>query len=207
MPSTPTQRAHFLLAQMTLDEKLAQIRTPSGCTKFRRTRISRPARPISSSSMASGRLPAPPVTPPWNPPRSARFNNAMQSYLVNQTRLGIPAMFHEECCSGLHGAGRHDVPADDRAGQHLPAGTRRPNDAAIRKQMRAIGAHQGLAPVLDVARDPRWGRTEETFGEDPTLVGHFGAAYIQGLQGENLAEAASWPPASTSSGTASRRAG
>ena len=57
---------------------------------------------------------------------------------------------------------------------------------AIRSQMLAIGARQGLAPVLDVARDPRWGRIEETFGEDPTLVSQFGMAYIQGLQGDDL---------------------
>jgi len=58
----------------------------------------------------------------------------------------------------------------------------------IRKQLLAIGARQGLAPVLDVARDPRWGRVEETFGEDPTLVSHFGMAYIQGLQSADLAQ-------------------
>jgi len=60
--------------------------------------------------------------------------------------------------------------------------------SAIRKQLLAIGARQGLAPVLDVARDPRWGRVEETFGEDATLVSHFGMAYTKGLQSENLAE-------------------
>ena len=59
---------------------------------------------------------------------------------------------------------------------------------AIRQQMRAVGAHQGLAPVLDVARDPRWGRLEETFGEDPTLVSQFGMAYVRGLQGTRLNE-------------------
>jgi beta-glucosidase len=57
---------------------------------------------------------------------------------------------------------------------------------AISKQLRSIGAHQGLAPVLDVARDARWGRCEETFGEDPLLVSHFGMAYVRGLQGESL---------------------
>ena len=56
----------------------------------------------------------------------------------------------------------------------------------ISKQARAVGAHQGLAPVLDVGRDPRWGRIEETFGEDPLLVSQFGVAYIQGLQGDDL---------------------
>jgi beta-glucosidase len=60
--------------------------------------------------------------------------------------------------------------------------------SVIRRQLLAIGARQGLAPVLDVARDPRWGRVEETFGEDPTLVSHFGIAYIKGLQSEDLSQ-------------------
>ena len=59
--------------------------------------------------------------------------------------------------------------------------------AKVRKQLLAIGARQGLAPVLDVGRDQRWGRIEETFGEDPTLVSQFGVAYIRGLQGKERA--------------------
>jgi beta-glucosidase len=59
---------------------------------------------------------------------------------------------------------------------------------AIRRQMRAVGAHHSLAPVLDVARDPRWGRTEETFGEDPYLIGQMGIAYVRGLQGRGLTD-------------------
>jgi beta-glucosidase len=58
----------------------------------------------------------------------------------------------------------------------------------IRRQCRALGLHQGLAPVLDVARDPRWGRTEETFGEDPFLISQFGIQYVRGLQGNDLRE-------------------
>ena len=76
---------------------------------------------------------------------------------------------------------------------------------AIRKQLLAIGARQGLAPVLDVARDPRWGRVEETFGEDPTLVSHFGMAYIKGLQTDNLAREL-WQQASILLATASHKA-
>src|SRR5262249_13907911 len=57
----------------------------------------------------------------------------------------------------------------------------------IRQQMRAVGAHHSLAPVLDVVRDPRWGRTEETFGEDPYLIAQMGIAYVRGLQGRDLA--------------------
>ena len=58
--------------------------------------------------------------------------------------------------------------------------------SVIGKQLRAVGAHQGLSPVLDIPRDPRWGRTEETFGEDPYLVSQMASAYIKGLQGEDF---------------------
>src|SRR5690606_31494910 len=57
---------------------------------------------------------------------------------------------------------------------------------AIRVQMRSSGAHQGLSPVLDISRDPRWGRTEETYGEDPYLVARMGNAFVRGLQGDDL---------------------
>jgi len=107
---------------------------------------------------------------------------------MEKTRLGIPAIIHEECCLGAMVLGGTMYP------QMLGlASTFQPELAemmtkAIRKQLLAIGARQGLAPVLDVARDPRWGRVEETFGEDPTLVSHFGMAYIKGLQTDDLAK-------------------
>ena len=78
--------------------------------------------------------------------------------------------------------------------------------AVIRAQMRAVGAHHTLAPVLDVARDPRWGRTEETFGEDPYLIAQMGIAYVRGVQGADLRARRRRRPASTSSATAPPRA-
>jgi beta-glucosidase len=122
----------------------------------------------------------------FNPVASARVVNSIQRFLATETRLGIPAIVHEECCSGYMALGGTAFP------QMLGlASTFRPDLAeemtkVIRRQMRAVGAHQGLAPVLDVARDPRWGRVEETFGEDPTLVSQFGVAFIRGLQGDSL---------------------
>ena len=71
--------------------------------------------------------------------------------------------------------------------------------------MRAVGAHQGLSPVLDICRDPRWGRTEETFGEDPYLVARMGVAFIRGLQGDVLRDGVV-ATRSTSSATARRTA-
>jgi beta-glucosidase len=120
------------------------------------------------------------------PRAAARAANSIQSFLRERTRLGIPAIVHEECCSGAMILGGTAYP------QMLGlASTFQPELAeamtnAISKQLRAIGAHQGLAPVLDIARDARWGRCEETFGEDPLLVSHFGMAYVRGLQGESL---------------------
>jgi beta-glucosidase len=122
------------------------------------------------------------------PVKSAELANTVQAFIANETRLGIPAIVHEESCAGYLA----------REGTSYPqaiglAATWEPElihqmTTAIRKQMRSVGAHHGLAPVLDVARDPRWGRLEETFGEDPFLIGVLGAEYIKGLQGENWSE-------------------
>jgi beta-glucosidase len=117
---------------------------------------------------------------------AAQLANAIQRQLVEETRLGIPAIVHEEICSGL--MAREAVVFPQAIGL---ASTWQPDLAeeladAIRVQMRAVGAHQGLSPVLDVCRDPRWGRTEETFGEDPYLVSRFGVAFTRGLQGPSL---------------------
>ncbi len=111
----------------------------------------------------------------------------MQRFLL-ETRLGIPAIVHEEICSGL--MAREATVFAQAIGV---ASTFRPehNHAiadSIRRQMRSIGAHQGLSPVLDVCRDARWGRLEETYGEDPYLVSQMGLAFIRGLQGDDLAD-------------------
>ncbi len=118
----------------------------------------------------------------------ARVANEIQRFLVTQTRLGIPAIVHEEVCSGLMAREATVFPqAIGAASTWEPELNRRLADA-VREQMRAMGSHQGLSPVLDVVRDPRWGRTEETYGEDPHLVARMGVAFIRGLQGSSLTE-------------------
>jgi len=113
-----------------------------------------------------------------------RFINELQRQLVEDTRLGIPAMVHEECLTGFMALGATTFPSPPNWGSTWdPALLERVGDA-IRIQMRSVGAHQGLAPVLDVVRDGRWGRVEECISEDPYLVGTMGVAYIRGLQGE-----------------------
>lgn len=118
---------------------------------------------------------------------AAALANAIQRHLVGATRLGVPAIVHEEICSGV--MARESTAFPQAIGL---AATWEPDLAAAlagvaRVQMRATGAHQGLSPVLDICRDPRWGRTEETFGEDPYLVARMGVAFVRGLQGDDLA--------------------
>ena len=109
------------------------------------------------------------------PTEAAALANDIQRHLVEQTRLGIPAIVHEEICSGLMARDATVFPqAIGLASTWEPALVEELADA-VRTQMRATGAHQGLGPVLDVCRDPRWGRLEETFGEDPHLVGEHGS--------------------------------
>ena len=120
------------------------------------------------------------------PREAARLANEIQRFLVEKTRLGIPAIIHEECLSGFMAKTATTFPqAIGLASTWNPKLVVEVADL-IRRQMRMVGAHQGLAPLLDVARDPRWGRVEETFGEDPYLVAAIGVAYIRGLQGEDL---------------------
>ena len=100
----------------------------------------------------------------------ARMANAIQAHLVNHTRLGIPAIVHEECCSGYMALGATCFPQIIGLASTWMPELAEQMTTVIRAQMRAVGAHQGLAPVLDVARDPRWGRVEETSGEDPLFT-------------------------------------
>ena len=118
----------------------------------------------------------------------AALANDIQRFLVEETRLGIPAIVHEE---SLHGLVSRDAPCFQ---QSIGAAAAWDTDlveamsATIRRRMLATGARHSLAPVLDVTRDPRWGRIEETYGEDPYLAAELGCAYVRGLQGSSLAE-------------------
>lgn len=112
--------------------------------------------------------------------------NAIQKYLTTETRLKIPAIVHEECCSGFMTRGATLFPQSIGLGATWRADLVRRMGDTIRRQMRSVGAHHALAPVLDVTRDARWGRVEETLGEDPYLTANLGCAYIEGLQSDDL---------------------
>ncbi len=181
------ERVSDLIDRMTLEEKVAQL---CGCWPFdllgpagldsERTK-SRLAHGIGQICRLAGMSPEPPA-------KTAEIINAVQHFLVENTRLGIPAIVHEECLCGYQARQGTVFPqAIGLAATWDPALVEKMTDA-IRKQMVAAGARQALAPVLDIARDPRWGRTEETYGEDPYLASAIGKAYVKGLQGHDLAE-------------------
>lgn len=117
---------------------------------------------------------------------AAEAANAIQRYLLTHTRLKIPAMVHEESCSGYMARGATCFPQSIGVASSWDGDLANRIGVVIREQMRATGAHQALAPLLDVTRDPRWGRVEETFGEDPYLVAQMGIGYVRGLQGDDL---------------------
>lgn len=176
-----------LLSQMTLEEKLAQI---GSCWMYELQRQGE----LDEQKVAArlkdgiGQITRLAGATTFDPTTAAKAANYLQKFLVEQTRLGIPAIVHEECCCGAMVFGGTIFPQMLGLAATFQPDLAEAMTTAIRKQLRAIGAHQGLAPVLDVARDPRWGRVEETFGEDPTLGSHFGVSYVKGLQGEDLAE-------------------
>ncbi len=102
--------------------------------------------------------------------------------VLESSRLGIPALVHEECLTGFTTFGATVYPAAIAWGATFDPDLVEEMAAAIGRDMAALGVHQGLSPVLDVVRDYRWGRVEETIGEDPYLVATLGAAYVRGLQ-------------------------
>lgn len=117
----------------------------------------------------------------------ARLYNAIQNWVIKSSRLGIPALFLEEGLHGYQGYDETEFPQSVNLASTWNRDLAQQTAAAIAAEARAVGVDMILGPVLDVARDPRWGRVEEDFGEDPFLSGNLGLAYVRGMQGESLA--------------------
>ncbi|GII97914.1 beta-glucosidase [Sediminihabitans luteus] len=125
-------------------------------------------------------------TRPVEPIERAAWLWAEQRRLVTGTRAGIPALVHEECLTGLAAWKAAAFPTPLAWGASFDPALVRETGALIGDSMRRLGVHQGLAPVLDVVRDPRWGRVDECIAEDPYVVGTIGTAYVEGLQGAGV---------------------
>ncbi len=187
-------RVDDLLGRMTLEEKVAQMMSvwDAKAEIFDANRELDPQKMAAKYPNGIGQFARPsdatgPVSPRVVPGRDVRGTirlvNALQRLATTQTRLGIPILFHEE---GLHGYAAKDATSFPQAialaSTWDPQLVREAN-AVTAREIRARGVHLALTPVVDVARDPRWGRIEETFGEDPYLVGAMGIAAVEGLQG------------------------
>ena len=109
-----------------------------------------------------------------------------QRRIMSSSRLGIPAIAHEECLAGFTAWGATAYPVPLSWGATFNPAVIEQMASRIGASMRSVGVHQGLAPVLDVTCDPRWGRVEETIGEDPYLVGTVASAYVRGLQSAGI---------------------
>ncbi|MDI9258964.1 glycoside hydrolase family 3 N-terminal domain-containing protein [Alicyclobacillus sendaiensis] len=180
-------RVDALLAEMTLEEKVAQLTSIWAYEVLDDLEFS-PEKATALLGHGIGQVTRIGGATNLDPPDVARLANQIQRYLRDHTRLGIPALIHEESCSGYMAKGATCFPQTIGIASTWDVDLARRIGAIIRDQMRAVGARQALAPLLDVARDPRWGRVEETFGEDPYLVAQMGIAYVRGLQGEDLSQ-------------------
>jgi beta-glucosidase len=186
-----SERVRALHAQMTLEEKLAQI---VGYWLDQGGDVVAPMQ----GEMAAGHEGSDAVaeisrhgighytrvygTRPVDPVERAAWLWDEQRRLQRETRLGIPALVHEECLTGLAAWKAATFPTPLAWGASFDPDLVHEAGRAIGDSMRRLGIHQGLAPVLDVIRDPRWGRVDECIGEDPYLVGTVGTAYVRGLQ-------------------------
>jgi beta-glucosidase len=197
-PAAPVdQRVEDLLQRMTVEEKIAQITAvwaeknalldrndrfdPAAARRLYPAGIGHFARPQDRQGVGS-----PYKTPFRDARQTVALINDIQRDALSNTRLGIPVLFHEE---GLHGYAA-------RGATHFPQAIALASSwdpellervfTIVAREIRARGVHLVLAPVVDVARDPRWGRTEETYGEDPHLVSEMGVAAVRGYQGRSL---------------------
>ncbi|MBN2051604.1 MAG: glycoside hydrolase family 3 C-terminal domain-containing protein [Spirochaetales bacterium] len=193
--SSYLELAGNLIAEMNLREKIAQMYSvwlilhEDGEISVKRTQIGKRGKvevdPFEIMRDGIGQISRPLGTTPLDPVIGVRGLNRIQKFLVENTRLGIPALPHEECLAGVMADGATLFPAGLNLGSLWDQDEVEKVARMIGAELFSVGARQGLAPVLDVSRDARWGRTEETMGEDPYLVGSLATAYTRGLQGEN----------------------
>ncbi len=190
-PGGISPRVRALVAELSLDEKLAQI------VGFWEGEEGDSVAPLQGELASTGKLDDAMKhglgqltrvygTNPVDPDERAAYLWQRQRTLVNDTRPGIPALVHEECLTGLAAWKAATFPTPLAWGATFDHSLVERMGALIGSSMRDLGIHQGLAPVLDVVRDVRWGRVEECISEDPYLVGTVGTSYVRGVQSEGV---------------------
>ncbi|MFF0507045.1 glycoside hydrolase family 3 N-terminal domain-containing protein [Streptomyces fimicarius] len=186
---TPEARADALIDAMTLQEKLSQLvgvwvgaSDEGGEVAPFQHDMEEAVDLDELLPHGLGQLTRPFGTAPVDPAVGALSLARTQERIAGANRFGIPALAHEECLAGFATWGATAYPVPLSWGATFHPELIREMAAAIGRDMRSVGVHQGLAPVLDVVRDARWGRVEETIGEDPYLVGTVATAYVRGLE-------------------------
>lgn len=188
------ERVDALVAEMTLDEKLAQLYGVwVGASDDGGADVAPHQHEMDDHIDLDELLPAglgqltrPFGTAPIDAAAGALSLMRTQERIVAANRFGIPALAHEECLAGFAAWGATAYPVPLSWGASFDPELVERMSRRIGADMRSVGVHQGLAPVLDVVRDARWGRVEETIGEDPYLVGTIGTAYVRGLEASGI---------------------
>ncbi len=179
------ERVEDLLGRMTVEEKVAQL---GGIFPLVGANGLDPEGMDRHLGNGMGHLSALTNMSPSDVVPLVLMADGMQRYLVERTRLGVPALGHSEALSGLLHAQASNFPtAIALAATWAPDLVVRMNDI-VRRECRALGIQHALSPVLDIARDARWGRVHETYGEDPYLASAMAVAFVRGLQGPDLRE-------------------
>ncbi|MFE2048345.1 beta-glucosidase [Streptomyces sp. NPDC059459] len=189
-PAHPvTARVSALIDAMTLEEKIAQLygvwvgaSDEGGDVAPHQHDMEEAVDLDALLPCGLGQLTRPFGTAPVDPALGALSLLRTQTRIAASNRFGIPAVAHEECLAGFAAWGATAYPVPLSWGATFDPDLVHRMATAIGRDMRSVGVHQGLAPVLDVVRDARWGRVEETIGEDPYLVGTIGTAYVRGLE-------------------------
>lgn len=191
------ERVKDLLQQMTVEEKVGQLCCPLGWEMYMKTadgvEVSDTYKKLMGNGMPMGSFWAVLRADPWtqktlenglNPELAAEALNKLQQYAVEETRLGIPVLFAEECPHGHMAIGTTVFPTGLSMASTWNKELIYRAGEIVALEARLQGANIGYGPVLDIAREPRWSRMEETLGEDPVLSGLLGVAYMKGMQGD-----------------------
>ncbi|MET0363476.1 MAG: glycoside hydrolase family 3 N-terminal domain-containing protein [Sphingobium sp.] len=193
-------RVRDLMGRMTLEEKVGQIIalwatkadvmddltfSPAKASAAYPASFGQITRPSDRRGAPNGSQQAGGVGARWRTPAdTVAFVTAVQTWATQETRLGIPVLFHEESLHGYMATDATMFPMAIGLAGSFDRQLMQEVQSVIAREVRARGVHLALSPVVDIARDPRWGRIEETFGEDPYLCGEMGVAAVTGLQGE-----------------------
>jgi beta-xylosidase len=187
--AAPEDRVDSLIGAMTLREKVAQLvgvwvgaNTEGGEVAPHQHEMNDAPDLDELLPNGLGQLTRPFGTAPVEPGLGALSLQRTQERITAANRFGIPALVHEECLAGFAAWKATAYPVPLAWGATFNPELVRTMSSAIGADLRSVGVHQGLAPVLDVVRDARWGRVEETIGEDPYLIGTIATAYVQGLE-------------------------